>query len=879
MIELMSSNDKVNSVNKVKKLPMEAKDVTNMAHPVLCGGTFLTLILQSRKPTASRRERTQGATDIFREPDVLFELIKIVQPDYIRPAGNTFRTYTTNYKRCTEHTPNDLKFENESVISAFLARLETDYAGELTKMAAFINHYIDVGTTAQNDVLLVKRLFELIRDDESIPAMTQFAVCKDGTLVDKRELVCMTEVYLPAFLLSVWKFIVTERKDNSIGSGTISTWQHPMAQGRYVGIDGSTIKQNIKVVCDVIVGSVDSADRMLEVEEMIAATAEKFEMPDVYTYLRSAEEKYSTIKTLLYSDEPKPFYSFYVCNTIRYRDVGIQTPRRSMDMSILENATVDKIRKISRFIIISGTGGLGKSMMMRHLMLNAIANFDDLKLFPVFIPLKDFCDTSLFDYIYSKISVFDSEITTNQFEQLLTHGSCLLLLDGLDEIAAGRTERFERELEELTDKYSNNMFILSSRPFQAFVSYERFSLLRLMPFDRRQAMQLINRLEFRPDEPAIKEKFQAALEKTLFRTHRSFTENPLLLTIMLLTFEQYAEVPSKMHIFYREAFEVLAKRHDASKGAYKRALKTGLSVDTLSDYFAELCFRSYKDEKFELTAEEFTGYFNALNARATVNDKKTTASDFLEDLCSNLCLLYFEGNSYHFTHRSFQEYFCALFFSKQKDKFIAKLGDFFEKHRRRMYGDRTFYMLYDMATEKVEEYIFLPFLSSLFDKCEKADGYWTFLEEMHPQITYSSEDEYLFPRRVVESHSFLLDAVLDIIGFNGRERFGRDTITLVKLPYYEELEIEKIPHYRQRTLFDSKHEEYDIEEVEDGEAGYVCRFMVAEVRQRTDDFEDLLNALNDDKFVFKKQYYAAYKYMKELIAKQKNEDDSLLDLL
>lgn len=55
--------------------------------------------------------------------------------------------------------------------------------------------------------------------------------------------------------------------------------------------------------------------------------------------------------------------------------------------------------------------------------------------------------------------------------------------------------------------------------------------------------------------------------------------------------------------------------------------------------------------------------------------------------------------------------------------------------------------------------------------------------------------------------------------------------------------------------------------------------MVAEVRQRTDDFEDLLNALNDDKFVFKKQYYAAYKYMKELIAKQKNEDDSLLDLL
>ena len=84
-------------------------------------------------------------------------------------------------------------------------------------------------------------------------------------------------------------------------------------------------------------------------------------------------------------------------------------------------------------------------------------------------------------------------------------------------------------------------------------------------------MQLIDRLEFRPDEPAIKKKFLSVLERMLFRTHRSFTENPLLLTIMLLTFEQYAEVPVKMHVFYREAFEVLAKRHDASKGVFKRA--------------------------------------------------------------------------------------------------------------------------------------------------------------------------------------------------------------------------------------------------------------------------------------------------------------------
>ena len=849
--------------------------MTNTTYPFLCGGTFLTQILQSRKPTASRRQRTHGATDIFREPDVLFELVKLVQPDYIRPAGDTFRTYTTNYKKCADYTPDDLKFENESVVSAFLTRLEKEYAAELNKAAAFAEQFIDISTTTQNHVLLVKRLIELIRDDKSIPGTIQFAVCKDGSLVDKSGLVAVTEVYLPAFLLSVWKFIVTERKDNSIGAETISAWQHPMVQGRYAGIDGSTISQELQVAYDKYVAPANSATEVQDAEEQVAATIEKFIMPNVYTYLRNAENKYSTIKTLLYNDQPKPFYDFYVCNGIRYGTMNSRDSRHPQNVCRIEGATVATIANITRFSIICGTGGLGKSMMMRHLLLNAIANFDDLKLFPVFVPLKDYDETvtTLFDYTYSKIRIFDSSLTPDQFEQLLVNGSCLLLFDGLDEIGAIYTKRFERELEALTDKYSKNMFVLSSRPFQSFVSYERFSLLRLMPFSSRQAMQLIVRLEFRPDEPAIKEKFLAVLEKTLFRTHRSFTENPLLLTIMLLTFERFAEVPSKMHVFYREAFEVLAKRHDASKGAYKRALKTGLSVDAFADYFAELCFRSYNDEKFELTAEEFAGYYNVLNVRVTANDKKTSARDFLEDLCSNLCLMYFEGDRYHFTHRSFQEYFCALFFSKQKDKFIAKLGDFFEKHQRRMYGDGTFDMLYDMITEKVEEYIFLPFLTALFDKCDKADGYWTFLEEMYPRITYSSEREFQFRRsRFLEPRLFIFSKALEKSGFKEVAN------SLTELPYYESLEVERITRMRQEAIFNKHNEEIDIEENEE-DAGYICRFDVAEVRQHPENYSELLDELNDDKFVFKKQYHAAQRYLKELTAKQKTENDSLLDLL
>jgi hypothetical protein len=222
--------------------------VTKNANQVLCGGTFLTQILLSRKPTTSRRQRTQGISDTFGEPDVLFGLIRLVQPDYIRPAGDTFRTYTSKYKKCDEYTPDALKFDNEVVISAFLSRLETDYQVELTKAEEFANQFIDIVSIAKKDVLLVKRLVELIRDDEGISDSHQYTVGSDGLSVSKRELDLINEVCLPAFLLSVWKFVVTEQKDNSNGAATIAAW-FPNAKNRYEGMSGSTIKQTIKVNC------------------------------------------------------------------------------------------------------------------------------------------------------------------------------------------------------------------------------------------------------------------------------------------------------------------------------------------------------------------------------------------------------------------------------------------------------------------------------------------------------------------------------------------------------------------------------------------------------------------------------------------------------
>ena len=221
--------------------------MTNNDVPRLCGGTFFTQILQSRKPTVSQRQRTQGESDVFHNEDVLFALLRLVQPDAIKPTGNSFETYTTNYKKCMGSIGEDLKFSNETVMSGFTNRLACEYQAVLDETAAFCFDYIDIRETPQNHVKLVKRLIEIIRDDTSIADDEMFRIGRNGYRVNKKALPKVTEVNLPEFLLSVWTFVVLHRKDNNIGRNTIVAWSDQWAVGRYTGNDGSSIVQALKV--------------------------------------------------------------------------------------------------------------------------------------------------------------------------------------------------------------------------------------------------------------------------------------------------------------------------------------------------------------------------------------------------------------------------------------------------------------------------------------------------------------------------------------------------------------------------------------------------------------------------------------------------------
>lgn len=414
-------------------------------------------------------------------------------------------------------------------------------------------------------------------------------------------------------------------------------------------------------------------------------------------YLENAYNKYSKAKTLLYRYEPQPLNDFFVAPILKM----------AQDEEFVVTTTASVYSR-SSFVIIQGLGGMGKSMLMKYLFLNEI---EEKGYIPIFYELKDLNnienDYELSDLFFDKLSNMGSTLDKECLDDALSSGCFLFLLDGYDEVISQKRERFYRKLEIFCDKYSNNNYIISSRPFSEFIDMQRFTILETKPFSKDQAISLVKKLKY---DEETKNRFIQALEEMLYKDYESFVSNPLLLTIMLLTYDSYALMPQKLHVFYSNAFETLYQRHDATKAGYRREIKSGLSFDDFKNVFAKFCFITYARQQFEFSRDEIIEFLSKGKKYLFDND------NFIYDLAFSVCVLYKDGLTYRFVHRSFQEYFSAYYLKTLSDDNMKSMAmKLINNDQRRSASDNVISMLFDMAPERVEKNVFYPYMKE-FEK-------------------------------------------------------------------------------------------------------------------------------------------------------------------
>ena len=350
---------------------------------------------------------------------------------------------------------------------------------------------------------------------------------------------------------------------------------------------------------------------------------------------------------------------------------------------------------------------------MKHLFLSELELKDYI---PIFIELKDFNEEGHLDLeklLLKKLNQFHNTFPEEYLDYALQSGCFLFLLDGYDELYSENQKEFFKKLNDFCDKYPENHYILSSRPYSEseFIEFQRFTVLKAVPFAKDQAISLITKIEY-PDEE-LKDKFIRDLEDGLYDRHESFASNPLLLNIMLSTYNDYAEIPQKLHLFYYQAFDTMLSKHDATK-SYRRKLLSDLSSDTFKECFAIFCFLTYQKAKTELTFPEIEEIFKKFPLRIK---NVLNIGNFIYDLENCLCVLYKEGNRYKFSHRSFQEYFVAYFLNIQTD---SKMRDYsfhlIDSGKFSTSADSVFSMLENMSTHRFNNNILIP----LLDKFEES---------------------------------------------------------------------------------------------------------------------------------------------------------------
>ena len=192
-------------------------------------------------------------------------------------------------------------------------------------------------------------------------------------------------------------------------------------------------------------------------------------------------------------------------------------------------------------------------MMMRHLFLDTISAKEKV---PVFIELRELNQTqlSLLEYIKQTLSSNHFALDDEYIERALRAGHFVLFFDGFDEVALALRKSVSDQIRQIAKSFDLNTIVVSSRPDHEFSGWQSFSVLQINPLTKDQACELIEKLPF---DPELKSKFLKDLRGSLFEKHESFLSNPLLLSIMLLTYGMSADIPNKLRVFYNQAYEAL----------------------------------------------------------------------------------------------------------------------------------------------------------------------------------------------------------------------------------------------------------------------------------------------------------------------------------
>ena len=408
-------------------------------------------------------------------------------------------------------------------------------------------------------------------------------------------------------------------------------------------------------------------------------------------YIEGMVAVYGNVKTLFNPDKAIPVEQFYV-------SVRLQGEKRVLS----DNNLLDDLTSIKK-LIVTGNAGTGKSMFLRHAFMHVLKNYTYT--LPIYLELRYLSDgVSILDAANESVRQYVPDITKEIFEEGLKISRFAIFLDGFDELSVQSRSAALTEIRTMCRNMPGLVLVITTRPTDAILTLPNFTNFRVQPFTTLQISDLLSKL--RVDHEKYTD-FIRRLKAGLYEEHKDFLSNPLLATMMFMTFCRVSDISSRMHVFYNDAFHVLAQWHDRSKGAYTREFKSGMDITAFKDVFSVFCAYSYFDNNYTFTELELRDYIkSALRYWSSM----IKVDDVIIDFCESTSLIQRDGTRYTFVHRSFQEYFTAVFLKELDDnEFCRGIENLVDRGDT----DNVLLMLRDLQRNRFDTIWLIPYVKDV----------------------------------------------------------------------------------------------------------------------------------------------------------------------
>ena len=367
-------------------------------------------------------------------------------------------------------------------------------------------------------------------------------------------------------------------------------------------------------------------------------------------------------------------------------DVGLtaRAPRQ-VPPDLLGSASTDSARRQSIWdfldqdeplvLAVIGAPGSGKTTLLNHVARRTARTAQDRRrAVPVLLQLRDHAkavaaepEMPLPELIRRALPRLAVPEPAGWWESRLTRGKCVVLLDGLDEVANAEERRdIVAWANQQIAVYPRNDFVVTSRPHgyrDALV--ESATTLQVLSFTPEQVRRFLHGWYLAVERRAtgttgreVEMLAQEAADDLLDRLAASpalydLTINPLLLTMIANVHRFRRSLPNSRADLYGEVCQVMLWRRQEAK-----RLNLNLPGVSKERLLAWLAFEMMRSGTRDISKRHL---IDGIRPRLRRVSAEVTPDDFVNDVGSNGLLVERERDLYAFAHLTFQEYLAARY--------------------------------------------------------------------------------------------------------------------------------------------------------------------------------------------------------------------------